>query len=162
MSQDGKPFESAVELRFLDKAETPRYENIEIRPSWRSLFVFTTLRHCLTLLLAILSSVLSSLLKPAAAILFGKLFSTFTKFGSGVIDIEEALEETKLWCICLTALGGAAWIFDGVWFLKWLNFGELQAKQARESLFAALLEKNMRWYDLQEDGISSLTARIET
>lgn len=162
MSHNEKYSASTIELRSLDKFEASRYDKFEVRPSWRSLFAFTSSRHFFALFLAILFAILSSLLKPAAAIVFGKLFSTFTSFGAGTIDIRETLEQTKLWCICLTALGGAAWLFDAIWFLQWLNFGELQAKQARESLFEALLEKNMRWYDLQEDGISSLTARIET
>ena len=146
------------ELRSLEGREP---KNL-LKPTWRALFAFTTREHWFPLALAILFAILSSLLKPASAILFGKLFSTLVKYGAGRIDLQDALKEVSWWCIALTALGFVAWLADGIYLSQWMRFGELQAKSVREQMFAGLLDKNMEWYDLREDGIDALVVRIQT
>ncbi|KAH9219138.1 P-loop containing nucleoside triphosphate hydrolase protein [Leptodontidium sp. 2 PMI_412] len=132
------------------------------KPSWRSLFVFTTRQHIAVIAIALLSSFLSALLKPTLAIFFGKIFSIFTKFGLGVLDGHDALVAISKWCVALVCLGGAAWVIEGAFLSSWMVFGELQAKCVREELFVGMLDKEMEWYDLRQDGIGSLLIRIQT
>ncbi|KUJ18851.1 P-loop containing nucleoside triphosphate hydrolase protein [Mollisia scopiformis] len=41
-------------------------------------------------------------------------------------------------------------------------FGELQAKSLRLQMFEGMLDKNMEWYDLRQDGVGALMIRIQT
>jgi len=59
-------------------------------------------------------------------------------------------------------LGGAAWLIEGAFLSSWMVFGELQAKSVREQMFVEMLDKEMEWYDLRQDGIGSLLIRIQT
>lgn len=150
--------DSTFELRSIDRCEPPTVLN----PSWRSLFAFTTRKHSCGLVFAVIAAIFSSISKPAASILFGRLFSTLIKYGSGRIGLEGALKEVSWLCIGLTALGFWSWTTDGVFLLQWMKFGEGQAKYVREQMFTGLLDKNMEWYDLREDGIDTLLVRIQT
>lgn len=132
------------------------------KPSWRSLFVFTTRKHSAAIVIALISTILSALLKPASAIFFGKIFSVLTKFGLGGLSGQETLHEISRWCIALVGLGGVAWLVEGTFLSSWMVFGELQAKSVREQMFIGMLDKEMEWYDLRDDGIGSLLIRIQT
>ena len=139
-----------------------RRENVDIMPSWRSLFAFTTRKHSPTVLLALLSTVISSLTKPAAAIFFGNIFTELTRYGAGTITIQVAVQQISKWCAAMAMLGLAAWFAEGIFLYTWMLFGELQAKSIREKMFTGLLDKNMEWYDLRSDGIGALLIRIQT
>ncbi|KAK0122067.1 hypothetical protein ONS95_010331 [Cadophora gregata] len=145
-----------------DLQRAPSTDETTDKASWRSLFFFTTRKHSLVIVIAVFSSLLSALLKPALAIFFGKIFSNFTKFGLGVMSGPEALIAISRWCIALVSLGGAAWLIEGVFLSSWMVFGELQAKSVREQMFVGLLDKEMEWYDLRQDGSGSLLIRLQT
>lgn len=134
----------------------------EIQPSWRSLFAFTTRTHSLSILFSGAASILAGVLKPIASIFFGKIFSILADFGGGTLDAKDTLHGIAIWCVALTALGVAAWIFEGLFISAWIVFGEQQAKSVREKMFVGLLEKELEWYDLRADGIGSLMTRIQT
>jgi ATP-binding cassette, subfamily B (MDR/TAP), member 1 len=153
-SHEGSPYE----LQTLDRNGPVN----KVKFSWRSLFVFTTRKHTLTIIVALISTIASSLLKPAAAIFFGNIFSSMTRYGAGTISIQVAVQQISKWCVALTALGVAAWLAEGVFLLSWMIFGELQAKSMREQIFTGMLDKNMEWYDLRNDGIGTLLIRIQT
>lgn len=137
-------------------------DDADVKPSWHSLFLFTSRTHGGSIAIALFSTLLSSLLKPASAILYGKIFSDLTKYGAGTANRHDTLHGISRWCIALVALGAVAWMVEGTFLLSWMAFGELQAKSARERLFVGMLNKEMGWYDLQEDGIESLLIRIQT
>lgn len=130
--------------------------------SWRSLFAFITREHTRSIVCAILITVIAGILKPAAAIFYGKIFTSLANFGSGLIGGKETLHEVSIWCIALTSLGIAAWIVEGALLSSWIIFGELQAKTVRQQMFAGMLDREMEWYDLREDGVGSLLIRIQT
>lgn len=148
----------SYELQHLEQDDKPP----TLKASWRSLFAFTTRQHAGPMAGAVVSSIFSGLIRPASAIIFGQLFNALTDYGAGAVDAREMLHRVSTWCIALTALGAATWIFEWSFLSLWLVFGELQAKSVRQQTFAGLLEKNVEWYDLREDGIASLLSRIET
>lgn len=130
--------------------------------SWHSLFVFTTRAHSPTITVAVISTFLSGLIKPASAVFLGKIFTNLAAFGAGELSAQDTLHNVSLWCIALVSLGAASFPIETVFLSSWLVFGELQAKAVREELFTGMLEKEMEWYDLREDGIGTLLIRIQT
>ncbi len=136
--------------------------NDEVQPSWRSLFNFTTRKHSTVITIALIATTASGIIKPTAAIFFGKIFSILTKFGAGEATGQETLQQVTPWCIALVALGAAAWAIEGLFLSTWLAFGELQALSVREKMFKGMLEKDMEWYDMRKDGIASLLVRLQT
>ncbi|KAL9589874.1 MAG: hypothetical protein Q9203_001329 [Teloschistes exilis] len=132
------------------------------KAKWRSLFTFTTHSHVLTLCLALSLSLASGVIAPVLSYLLGKVFDSFTSFGAGKSDGPELIRKVSKYCIGLTALGAASGILHAGYFGFWLVFGELQAKCARDSLFAGMLEKDMEWYDMRKDGTEALIQRLQT
>lgn len=137
-------------------------ESAEIKPTWKSLFAFTTRAHCPFISLAASSSIISGIIKPASTIFYGKIFAILTEFGSGKLSGRDTLHKISMWCIILTALGVIAWMTEFALLCTWVIFGEIQAKVVRDKMFTALLDKDQEWYDLREDGIGSLLVRIQT
>lgn len=137
-------------------------EHNEAKASWRSLFAFTTRQHSAIIASALVATILAGLIRPTAAILFGKLWNALTVYGAGDVDAKEMLHQVSIWCIALTVLGAGTWIVEGIFFTLWLLFGELQVKSVRQIMFSGMRDKSMEWYDLREDGIASLLNRIET
>jgi ATP-binding cassette subfamily B (MDR/TAP) protein 1 len=131
-------------------------------PSWRSLFAFTTRAHWLSIVLAGSGSILAGLMKPVSSIFFGRIFSVLSKFGGGSLEANVAMHDISKWCLALTALGVSAWLAEFMFLFSWIIFGESQAKAARNKMFATLLAKDQRWYDLRDDGVGSLLVRIQT
>lgn len=149
------PFYDLQQLEQNDKRPT-------MKAAWQSLFAFTTRQHAGPMASAVVASIFSGLIRPASAIIFGQLFNALTDYGAGAADAKDMLHRVTTWCIALTALGAATWTFEWAFLSLWLVFGELQAKSVRQQMFAGLVEKNVEWYDLREDGIASLLSRIET
>ncbi len=129
---------------------------------WRSLFNFTTKKHTISLVLAILLSIGSGIVIPALAYLLGKVFDSFANFGAGKIDGPELVHKVSIWCLALVGLGSASWLLNGGYFMCWLVFGELQAKSVRDKLFESLVDKEMEWYDMRSSGIGALISRFQT
>ncbi|RFU34537.1 hypothetical protein B7463_g1772, partial [Scytalidium lignicola] len=128
----------------------------------RSLFEFTTRSHISSLAAAIIFTIIAGIVKPAGAIFFGKIFSSLTAFADGSSDAHDTLHNVSTWCIGLGVLGGTLWLFLGLFLSSWMVFGELQARSVREQMFIGMVHKEMEWYDLLDDGISSLMVRIQT
>ena len=137
-------------------------EHVAITPSWRSLFVFTSRSDVTSLAVALISSLLSSLVRPTAAIFFGKVFGSLTAFAAGSSTAQETLHSVASSCIVLVGVGGASWIIEAIFLGSWMHFGELQAKCVRHKMFEGMLDKEMEWYDSQQNGIGSLLIRMET
>jgi ATP-binding cassette, subfamily B (MDR/TAP), member 1 len=134
----------------------------ETRPTWRSLFAFTTRANWISIAASGTGTILAGLMKPVSSIFFGNIFSVLAKYGAGTMSAKVALHEISIWCIALTALGISAWVAEFIFLSSWITFGEIQAETVRNKLFGALLDKDLKWYDLREDGIGSLLIRIQT
>jgi ATP-binding cassette subfamily B (MDR/TAP) protein 1 len=145
-----------------DKAVDNGDEPGTVKPSWRSLFTFTTRKHLPVIAGALFATLLSSLIRPTSTIFFGKIFSVLTLFGAGSLEAHTTLQQISVWCTVLASLGGLSWLLEGTFVLTWMVFGELQAKWVREEMFSGMLDKEMDWYDMHKDGIGSLLIRIQT
>ena len=132
------------------------------RAGWRSLFNFTTKRHAFTLFFAIIFSIASGIVIPALALFLGSIFDAFTRFGAGMLWGPELVRRVSFDGLALLGLGSASWLLNGAYFMLWLVFGELQAKNVRDKLFDGLLEKDMEWYDMRKNGIGALLPRFQT
>lgn len=129
---------------------------------WRSLFAFTSRSHIVPLCLALILSVASGAVAPVLSYLLGKVFGCFTNYGGGKYDGPELIRRVSKYAIGLTGLGAGSGLLHTGFFGFWLVFGELQAKSARNSLYAGMLEKDMEWYDMRKDGIDALIQRLQT
>ncbi len=161
------PRKSQVSMPETTSSRSAGYEEIQlpkygVQPSWRSLFNFTTQKHSGAITIALIATVASGIIKPTAAIFFGKIFSILTKFGAGKVTGQETLQQITPWCVGLVALGAAAWAIEGLFLSAWLAFGELQALSVRKNIFGGILEKDIEWYDMRKDGIASLLIRLQT
>ena len=130
------------------------------RPSWRSLFNFTSRSHIFILLLAITFSVASGVVIPTLAFFLGKQFDSFTSFGAGEISGPDLVKKVSTYGIKLAGLGLASGLLNGGYFILWLLFGELQARNVRGKLFEGMLEKDMDWYDMRKAGVDTLISRM--
>ena len=136
--------------------------NLAEYASWRSLFNFTSKIDILLLLSALILSIAAGIVTPALAIFLGKIFDLFTNFGAGEISGSDLMNEVSTNALILAALGAASGLLHAGYFMLWLVFGELQAKNIRERLFNGILEKDMSWYDMRTDGIETLVSRLQT
>ncbi|CAI6336087.1 unnamed protein product [Periconia digitata] len=146
-----------------DKQTPPDDEeyNYTRRMGWKALFTFTTRKHVPLLSAAFFAALIAALANPAIAIVLGSIFHQFTEFGGGSITASEFLHQVSKYCIYLTAFGCACWVGNSIYFTLFLSFGELQAHNAREVIFATLLRKDMSWYDTRDTGVTALLPSIQ-
>ncbi|OCK79569.1 hypothetical protein K432DRAFT_426405 [Lepidopterella palustris CBS 459.81] len=128
---------------------------------WKALFSFTTKKHTGVLLGAIFFAVIAGLILPAQSVLYGLIFNQFANHGSGKITGAVLLANVSKYCIYVVALGAGSWVSNGVYFIFWLTFGEMQAKSARDRMFNNMLSKDMVWYDLRRNGVAAFLPRVQ-
>ena len=139
---------------------TSRRHSAVIKPTWKSLFAFTTGTQSFAVFSSTLLSIASGLVNPALAILLGRVFDKFSSFGAGTIDVTDLQDHVTSYSIILAGLGAASWALNTSFFAAWVAFGELQAKLAQRSVFTALATRPVTWYDLRKDGIAALVPRL--
>ena len=132
------------------------------RVSFSSVFAFTSIRHLVVLIPALLLTTIAGIFKPAITIFLGRIFDELANFGSGSIKGDVLLKNVSRWCIALAGLGIVTVLVNGGFFCLWLIFGEMQAKAVRHKAFLSMLEKEIGWYDLRADGIGPLLVRMQT
>ena len=137
-------------------------EELLQQAEWRSLFNFTTKAHVPTLIIGLLLAVVSGIVIPALAFFLGQIFDVFTDYGAGTISGPDLTKQVSLRGIELLGLGLASWLFNGGFFISWLSFGELQAKNVRNKLFDGMLQKEMEWYDMRKSGMNAMIPRLQT
>lgn len=110
---------------------------------------------------AFAATIATGTLKMTLAVVLGKIFGVVSASGNGELTAADTLSQVSTWCLVLCAMGGGAMISNAAFLALWIIFGELQAKTVRDTVFSALLKKNMVWYDTRDGGIASLLIRIE-
>jgi ATP-binding cassette, subfamily B (MDR/TAP), member 1 len=127
----------------------------------KTFFSFTTQRQLPLLISGIILATIGGLLIPAQSILFGLIFREFSDFGAHTISASDMSSHISKYCLYLVCLGGASWILNAAGYTTWLAFTELNIRQARKSMFSALLEKTCTWYDMQEHGIEATISLLQ-
>jgi len=136
--------------------------DIAVRASWKSMFAFTATRHLRTFIPAWILATAAGAIKPTVSIFSGFIFDVIAQYVAGSIGHAALMRGVSKWCVVLVGLGVASWILNSAFFALWVTFGEIQAKNVREKMLAGLLNRDMEWYDLRKDGVSSLLVRIQT
>ncbi|KAL3466068.1 P-loop containing nucleoside triphosphate hydrolase protein [Aspergillus heterothallicus] len=113
---------------------------------------FTTSKHVPTLAAGVLCAFVASFTVPLFSVLLGGIFNQFTLFGGGEITGQVLIRQVSSYAILLLGLGALGWFWNGIYFILFVVFGELQAANARGSLFEGLLKKNQRFFEEQEEG----------
>jgi ATP-binding cassette, subfamily B (MDR/TAP), member 1 len=131
-------------------------------PSLKHLYAFTTRQHGISLIGGITSAFLVGALRTALAVLLGRIFSAFAAFGSGAVTGPDAYAQVSRWCAVLVIMGVVACVANFAFMALWVSFGEQQVRTIRMKLFRNLMDKDMSWFDAQEDGVNSLLVGIQT
>ena len=129
---------------------------------WRSLFSFTAHTHAIPLMIAVLLTIASGIVIPGLAYFLGKIFDSFTAFGANKLASNGLRQKVFHDCVALAGLGSASWLLNGGYFMFWLFFGELQARNVRDKLFNGMLDKDLEWFEMQQSGIGALLPRLQT
>ncbi|PGH31809.1 ATP-binding cassette, subfamily B (MDR/TAP), member 1 [[Emmonsia] crescens] len=132
------------------------------KAKWASLFFFTSRKHAVSLIFGSLFTIGAGVLVPMLALLLGKIFGAFSRFGEGSLPSGQLIQAISAQCVYLLALGIIIWLLQTGHFAFWMAFGEFQAKIAREKSFIELLKKDISWFELKQDGISALLPRLQT
>jgi ATP-binding cassette, subfamily B (MDR/TAP), member 1 len=156
---DSQP--SSKNLQTPEIARSVSMDSYEItKPAWKYLFAFTTYKHIVILIPAILSSLFSGALATVNSYLVGKLFGYFTEFGAGQLSKDDFKQKINKYNVYIVILATGSWIFNSLAFFLWHTFGELHARSARVRIFGALLTRKVEWFDRRNDGVEALATRL--
>ncbi|KAL2842183.1 P-loop containing nucleoside triphosphate hydrolase protein [Aspergillus pseudoustus] len=122
---------------------------------------FTTSKHVPTLAAGVLCASVASFTLPLFSFLLGGIFNQFTLFGVGQITGQVLIQQVSSYAILLLGLGTLGWFWNGIYFILFVAFGELQAANARDSLFNGLLKKNQRFFEEQEEGTRTFLGCVQ-
>jgi ATP-binding cassette, subfamily B (MDR/TAP), member 1 len=154
---------STENVQSVGTARSASMESYKItKPSWTSLFNFTTYKHITVLIPAILFSLCSGATVTVNSYLLGKLFGYFTEFSAGQMSTDDFKHTINKYNVYITILATGCWMFNFLAFFLWHSFGELQARGARVRIFGALLTRKVEWFDKRKDGVAALTTRLLT
>lgn len=136
-------------------------EDGPVKARWRSLFRFTTLRQLPLILVAFVITIAVSATKIVFAFYLGQLFELFTQFGNGTTKGPQMLEGVRSNILILLGIGGASWVLNACFLFTWVTFAELQVICARQRLFAKLLDQDLSWFDMKEQGMGSFLSHSQ-
>ena len=132
-----------------------------LKPSWKSLFGFTTQHHLSTLIIGALLALLAGCVTPALSIFLGNVFDAFTAFGAGQTGTDELRDRIATNCIGMVGLGAAGWFLNGAYFGIFVAFGELQVSNIRSMVFVELLKRDFEWFEAQKEGSGAFLSGIQ-
>ena len=156
------PNVEAISQGLSDNVNDGKAGDVFVDATWRSLFAFTTKAHIPILCAGLLLSTASGIVVPAFSLFLGKVFTAFAEFGQGELNGPGLVHKVSQFAVLLVGLAGASCALNGFFFMAWLVFGELQARNARDQLFDSMLQKDMAWYETKKAGISASIPRQQT
>lgn len=150
-------------------SEMPEHDNashlndskVGLTPSWESLFSFTTRRHLPTLVIGAVLALLAGCVTPALAIFLGNVFDAFTSFGAEQISFDQLRSQIVASCLGMLGLGAAGWFLNSAYFTVFVAFGELQAFNIRNKVFAELIQRDVEWFEAQKEGSGAFLSGIQ-
>lgn len=146
-----------------DEIGEPPADNTDRKPSippWKAIFGFTAYRHVLILIPALCCSAISGAAVPVQSYLVGQVFQSFTQFASGTRDVSSFKHILSKYIVYTAFVATAHGLASMTSFFCFHVFGDLQARSAREKIFATLLHRNIGWFDTRQDGINALSTRL--
>jgi hypothetical protein len=165
---DDETSQGEDDMTTVDDIEDPVNQQVDgtteplLTARWRSLFNFTSRTHVLPLAIAVLLAIASGIVIPGLAYFLGKIFNSFASFGANKLTGKDLVHKVTHDCIALAGLGSASWLLNGGYFMFWLFFGELQARNVRDKVFNGLLDKDIEWFEMRKSGIGALLPRLQT
>jgi ATP-binding cassette subfamily B (MDR/TAP) protein 1 len=130
-------------------------EDAPVKARWRSLFRFTTIRQLPLILVALAITIATSATKIVFAFYLGQLFELFTQLGNGTTKGPQMLEGVRSNILILLVIGGVSWVLNAGFLFIWITFAEFQVRCVRQELFTKLLDQDLSWYDMKEQGMGS-------
>lgn len=131
------------------------------KPSWKSLFGFTTRKHLPTLAVGAAFALLAGCVTPGLAIFLGNVFDQFTSFGAGHMLVDEFRSHIVKNCLGIIGLGAVGWLLNGSYFAIFVAFGEMQASSIRREAFVELLKRDIEWFEAQREGSGAFLSGIQ-
>lgn len=131
------------------------------KPSWKSLFGFTTRKLLPTLAVGAVAALLAGCVTPALAIFLGNVFDLFTTFGAGHIQPDGFMSKIVMNCLGMIGLGAAGWLLNGTYFGIFVAFGEIQAWSIRKMVVVNLLKCDIEWFEAQREGSGAFLSGIQ-
>ncbi|PFH48426.1 hypothetical protein AMATHDRAFT_65547 [Amanita thiersii Skay4041] len=124
----------------------------QAKPSVRLLFSLLSQRHLVFLLLpAVLASVVAGGVAPFMTYVIGKAFDAFSQFPTTPNPPQEAknklLKGVGLAAIQLVALAVGSLALSSLTSTLWIWIGEINAMAVRKSVYTAVTQKDMSWFD---------------
>ncbi|KAH8655225.1 P-loop containing nucleoside triphosphate hydrolase protein [Xylariales sp. PMI_506] len=144
------------------QAQTSQVLKQEVPFKLPLVFAFTGQNHAALLALGLVTALLVAAIKTSLAILLGRIFTAVSKFGDGSLSGTAAISQVSSWCVVIVAIGGVSWLVNFAFVFLWMARGELQARQAHEEVFHALLHKDMSWYDCQPEWPGGFIVQMQT
>ncbi|KAJ5579811.1 ABC transporter integral membrane type 1 [Penicillium hispanicum] len=144
-----------------EETTTPHENAPAFKPSWKSLFFFTTRKHIPALVVGSLFALFAGCVTPVLAVLLGDVFDSFTSFGAGQIDTDGLHGRIITSCFGMIGLGAAGWFLNGAYFMVFVAFGELQAASIRSKVFVELLKRDVEWFEAQTEGSGAFLSGIQ-
>lgn len=151
------------------KSKNPDYDGASLQndsaaglaPSWKSLFSFTTRRHLPTLIIGSILALLAGCVTPALAIFLGNVFDAFTSFGAGQVAVGGLRSKIIASCFGMLGLGAAGWFLNSAYFAVFVAFGELQASNIRNKVFSELIQRDIEWFEAQQEGSGAFLSGVQ-
>lgn len=156
--KSGTEFDSAVDLLQILSSSGGTKDPY----SWRILFSFTKRGHLGILAGALAAAALVSALRTLLSVILGRIFDLISQFGQGIRTGHSTLADVSTLCLVLVGMGIGSWTANSSFLSLWVVFGELQANEARNQVFASLLSKQVEWFSTIKGGIEGLHSRIYT
>lgn len=144
-----------------DAASPQNDSTVGPTPSWKSLFSFTTRRHLPTLVIGAVLALLAGCVTPVLATFLGNVFDAFTSFGAGQLAADGLRSKIVASCFGMLGLGVTGWFLNSAYFAVFVAFGELQASNIRTKVFADLIQRDIEWFEAQQEGSGAFLSGVQ-
>lgn len=122
------------------------------QPSIRLLFSFTTKADIPVLAPAILTAISAAGIPPFMTIVIGQIFDAFARFpltpNPSAAAKDSLLQDVGMSAIQLAALSGGTFLLNATISALWIWFGERHVLRLRRSVYDAVSNRHMEWFDL--------------
>ena len=135
-----------------------------ITPSVKRLFSLLSRKHLCLLALASFTSLISGGIAPFMTFVIGQTFDAYGAFGRVSEPTREdrsaLLRSVGISAVELISLAVGSVALGSVTSCLWIWIGEINVMTLRKRVFAAVLDKDMGWFDMHTEGEESSDAPV--